>query len=286
MSDIQGARTDEEASGQAGQGEGVDLRTEVPHSARMYDYYLGGKDNFASDREAAAEMLRAHPDVAESARANRRFLSRAVRYLAEQGVRQFLDIGTGIPTANNTHQVAQSVAPDARVAYVDNDPIVLSHARALLSGTSDGRTGYVNADLRDAEAILDAPEFRDVIEREQPVALLLIAILHFFDDADEPYQIVSRLLDALPSGSYLVISQVTADFLSYDVQKSRGMEIYQNSGITVRPRTYEEFGRFFEGTELVDPGIVPGPEWRPELPEDCQMTREQALGYAAVGRKP
>src|SRR5688572_19353551 len=178
---------------------GVDLHTDRPHPARVYDYLLGGKDNFEADRIAAEQGLKANPDGRIPPRENRAFLGRAVRYLAaEAGIRQFLDIGTGIPTAPNVHQVAQSVAPDARIVYVDNDPMVLTHARALLTGDPAGRTEYIDSDLHDIDAILGSPTLRSTIDLDQPVALLLIAVMHLVGDDDDPYGIVTRLLDALP----------------------------------------------------------------------------------------
>nr|WP_232534019.1 SAM-dependent methyltransferase [Plantactinospora sp. KBS50] len=207
----------------------VDLRTDVPHPARVYDYLLGGKDNFAADRAAAEKGLKANGNSRVPPRENRAFLARAVRYLAaEAGIRQFLDIGTGIPTAPNVHQVAQGVDSACRVAYVDNDPIVLSHARALLTGTADGMTEYIDADLRDVDGILNSPQLRRVIDLDQPVALLLIAILHFVGDADQPYEIVRRLLAALPSGSYLALSHLTGDFDPVAWEKIA--EIYRMQG--------------------------------------------------------
>ncbi|MGF1427652.1 SAM-dependent methyltransferase [Kitasatospora sp. LaBMicrA B282] len=261
----------------------TDLRPEIPHPARMYDYYLGGKDNFPADRAAAEEIIAISPRVRLSAQANRGFLQRAVKHLAEQGVRQFLDIGTGIPTAGNTHEVAQRVDPAARVAYVDNDPIVLVHSRALLAGASKGSASVVQADLRDPAGILDAPEVRDLLDLGQPVALLLFAILHFVGEDSDPYGIVRKLVDALPSGSYLALSHGTADFLSPE-QAQRGPAVYCAATERLTLRSREQVARFFDGLELLEPGIVTVPRWRPELPE---REGDAVTGiWGAVGRKP
>jgi len=189
-----------------------EIDTSRPHPARTYDYFLGGKNNFAADREVADKVLAGWPAIRVGVRENRKFLARVVTYLAgEVGVRQFLDIGTGLPTANNTHEVAQAVAPSSRVVYVDNDPLVLAHARALLTSSPEGRTAYIHADLRDPAAILNDPVTRDVLDFTQPVALMLIAILHMIPDEEQPAEIISTLLDALPSGSYLVASHTALD---------------------------------------------------------------------------
>ncbi|WP_354639509.1 SAM-dependent methyltransferase [Kitasatospora camelliae] len=261
----------------------VDLRPEIPHPARMYDYYLGGKDNFPADREAAEKVLGLSPLVRISALANRAFLQRAVRHLAEQGVRQFLDIGTGIPTAGNTHEVAQRVHPDARVAYLDNDPIVLVHSRALLAGTGHGGVTVLQADLRDPKAILSDPQVRSVLDLDRPVALLLFAILHFIDDADDPYGIVRTLVDALPSGSYLAMSHGTADFSTPD-QAAKGPAVYRNATAQLTMRSREQVLRFFDGLELQEPGLVTAPLWRPDQP--AQPTDGEVAIWAGVGRKP
>ncbi len=282
MSDTDWMRPDPEGTARPQ----IDLHTDRPHPARVYDYLLGGKDNFEADRAAAEEGIRANPASRVPPRENRAFLRRAVHYLAgEAGIRQFLDIGTGIPTAPNVHQVAQQVAPDARVVYVDNDPIVLAHARALLTGTPQGRTEYIDADLRDVGAILDAPALRATIDLNQPVALLLIAILHFVGDADDPYGIVKRLVDALPSGSYLAISHLTGDF---DAQAwERVAAIYRRTGVTMQVRPKPQIERFFEGLELVEPGVQVITRWRPDPDEDPdRATDTQVAVYGAVARKP
>ncbi|MCX4749367.1 SAM-dependent methyltransferase [Kitasatospora sp. NBC_01287] len=260
-----------------------DLRPEVPHPARMYDYYLGGKDNFPADRAAAEEIMAFSPRVRQSARANRAFLQRAVRYLAEQGVKQFLDIGTGIPTAGNTHEIAQRVQPDARVAYLDNDPIVLVHSRALLAGASHGSATVIQADLRDPAGILASPEIRELLDLGRPVALLLFAILHFVDEDSDPYGIVRTLVDALPSGSYLALSHGTADFATPD-QARRGPAVYCAATERLTLRGKDQVAKFFDGLELVEPGLVTVPLWRPEQPE---QEGDASTGiWGAIGRKP
>ena len=236
--------------------------TSVAHQARVYDYLLGGKDNYASDRAATEAWLKIDPELPFTARANRAFLGRVVRYLtAEAGIRQFLDIGTGIPTAGNTHQVAQAIAPETRVVYVDYDPIVLAHARALLISDETGATDYIDADLRDTDTIL--AQAAELLDFSKPVAVTLLAILHAIPDADDPYAIVAKLLDAVPAGSYLVLSHAGADLLDRGKQeelKDVADRMIQNR-ITYRDR--EQVARFFDGTDLVAPGLVRVEEWRP-----------------------
>nr|WP_033258202.1 MULTISPECIES: SAM-dependent methyltransferase [Kitasatospora] len=261
----------------------AELRPEIPHPARMYDYYLGGKDNFPADRAAAEQVISLSPLVRISARANRAFLQRAVRVLAERGVRQFLDIGTGIPSAGNTHEIAQAVDPAARVAYLDNDPIVLVHGRALLAGARPGSVSVLQADLREPKAILADPAVRELLDLEQPVALQLFAILHFIDEADDPYAIVRTLVDALPSGSYLALSHGTADFMPpQDVDK--GPDAYRNATAQLSLRSREQVLRFFDGLELLEPGLVTAPLWRPD--QEPLDTDAQVAIWAGVGRKP
>ncbi|MER5864713.1 SAM-dependent methyltransferase [Kitasatospora sp. NPDC002040] len=261
----------------------TDLRPEIPHPARMYDYYLGGKDNFPADREAAEKIISLSPLVRISALANRSFLQRAVRHLAaEHGIRQFLDIGTGIPTAGNTHEIAQQVHPDARVAYLDNDPIVLVHSRALLAGAGVGNATVVQADLRDPAAILDNPEVRKVIDFGQPVALLLFAVLHFIDESDDPKAIVRRLLDALPSGSFLALSHATADFTDPD-QAAKGPAVYKAATAQLTFRSKAQVTGFFDGLELLEPGVVTAPHWHPD--QEPQSSDSEVAIWAAVGRK-
>jgi hypothetical protein len=265
----------------AGRAGPLAFDTSVAHQARMYDYILGGKDNYAADRAAAEAWVKTDPDAAFSARENRRFLGRAVRYLAgEAEVRQFLDIGTGIPTAGNTHEVAQAIAPEARVVYVDYDPIVLAHARALLTSGETGDTQYIDADLRDTATILDrAAEFLDF---SRPVAITLVAILHAIPPADDPYAIVAKLLDAVPPGSYLAASHLGSDLLSQETREGieglSGRVMQQR--MTMRSR--EQVARFFQGTDLVEPGLVRAEQWRPGPGTD---TTAKSCLWCAVGRK-
>jgi SAM-dependent methyltransferase len=259
------------------------FNTAVAHPARVYDYWLGGKDNYAADRELGDSIIKTVPSTRFGARANRAFLGRAVRYLAaEAGIRQFLDIGTGIPTAGNTHEVAQAAEPGARVLYVDNDPIVLAHARALMTSTPAGATAFIQADLRDPATILASPELRATLDLGRPVALMLIAVLHFLPEQDDPRGIVSTLVDALPPGSYLAISNLTADF--NPAEAAAALAVSQPGPVTYVPRTRDEVAAFFAGLDLVDPGVVPILTWRPDdgAPPDPFAARI----YAAVGRKP
>ena len=256
-----------------------EIDTSVPHSARIWNYWLGGKDNFPVDRAVGDQILEAFPAIVENARASRAFLARAVRYLAgEAGIRQFLDIGTGLPTADNTHEVAQRITPEARVVYVDNDPVVLAHARALLTSTK-GVTAYVDADLHDPDTILDAAV--RTLDFSQPVALMLMGILGHFD-YDEARSIVKRLLDPLPSGSYLTLNDGTNIISEKFVQ---AQEIYNRSGaVPYHLRSPEQIAGFFEGLELVEPGLVSVPRWRPD-PADGDLP-EELDAFGAVGRKP
>ncbi|MFD9125195.1 SAM-dependent methyltransferase [Kitasatospora sp. NPDC059571] len=260
----------------------ADLRPEIPHPARMYDYYLGGKDNFPADRAAAEQVLALSPLVRLSAMANRAFLQRAVRHLAEAGVGRFLDIGTGIPTAGNTHETAQAVLPDARVAYLDNDPIVLVHSRALLAGASRGTVTVSRADLRDPAAILADPDVRALLDAGEPVALLLFAVLHFVDGADDPYGTVKQLVDALPPGSYLALSHATGDFAD-PAEAAKGPAVYRSATAQLSMRTKDEVLRFFDGLELLEPGLVTAPQWRPDRAAD--PTDAEIGIWAGVGRK-
>jgi hypothetical protein len=258
------------------------LDTGRPHPARVYDHLLGGKDNFAADRAAAAEGLKANPNAATAPRQNRAFLERTVRFLAaEQGVRQFLDIGTGLPTRPNVHEVAQGVDPSARIVYVDNDPIVLTHARALLTSHPSGRTAYAGARLQEAERILEDPQLRSALDLDRPVALLLFAVLHFIEDQEDPYGIVERLMAGLPSGSFLVVSHITAD---HDPESwARFAAIMRKQGIATRMRSRDEVARFFTGLEVVEPGVVPILRWRPDA--ETEFTDAQVALYGGVGRK-
>ncbi|MEV0154058.1 SAM-dependent methyltransferase [Micromonospora sp. NPDC050686] len=265
---------DRTATSVAGSEPAID--TSVPHSARIWNYWLGGKDNFEVDRLAGEQVRAVFPAMIETARQSRAFLSRAVRYLAgDAGIRQFLDVGTGLPTADNTHQVAQRVRPDSHVVYVDNDPMVLAHARALLVGAPEGLTHYLHADLRDPEAILR--QARAHLDLDQPVAVLFFGVLGHVGDDDEAAGVVRRLLDAVPSGSYLALSDGTDT--SPEVIESHRQ--YNESGaVPYHLRSPERIARFFAGLEMVEPGLVPFTQWRPE---GAVVTVD---GYGGVGRKP
>ena len=258
------------------------IDTTVAHPARVYDYWLGGKDNFAADREAAERVLAVTPGLRERVRANRAFLARAMRYLAaEAGIRQFLDIGTGIPSANNTHEVAQAVAPDARVVYVDNDPIVLAHAKALLASGPQGATQYVDGDIRDPAAILEAAA--STLDFSQPVALMLLGMLHLVPDSEDPYRIVAGLMDALAPGSYLAISHPASDI--HAAAQAEAQKRYNERVSTPQTlRTRAEVTRFFDGLELVPPGVVYVHTWRPD-PGD-PVPPDGLSAHGGVARKP
>jgi hypothetical protein len=247
----------------AGRAGSLPFDTSRAHQARIYDYLLGGKDNYAADRAAAEAWREIDPDIVFGARANRAFLGRAVRYLAaEAGIRQFLDIGTGIPTAGNTHQVAQAIAPESRVVYVDYDPVVLAHARALLTSSEEGATDYIDADLRDTGTILT--QAAGLLDFTRPVAVTLIAVLHAIPDSDDPFAIVAALMDAVPSGSYLALTHSASDLLG--VEQWQGLEDV-NSRMIQQQFTYrsgEQVARFFAGMDLVAPGLVRVEEWRPD----------------------
>ncbi|MFG3497426.1 SAM-dependent methyltransferase [Streptomyces sp. NPDC047928] len=261
----------------------VRIDTSKPHPARMYDWFLGGKDNYPVDEEMAKQLLTIDARGRDMARVNRAFMHRAIRWLGAAGVRQYLDIGTGIPTEPNLHQIAQQVAPESRIVYCDNDPIVLAHAEALLRSTPEGATEYIQADARDPEAILERAG--KVLDFSRPIALSLLALLHFVDDEDGAYELLERLVGQLPSGSYLVLSHVTGDFDPEGAARARAM--YQGRGLTLRPRTLDEFARFFTGLDLVEPGVGLTADWRPELGEVVPVTGDDPIpGYAGVARKP
>jgi hypothetical protein len=266
-----------------GQGtEPPEIDTTVPHSARIWNYWLGGKDNYPVDRATGDQFREAFPGIVDVTRASRRFLTRAVRYLAgEAGIRQFLDVGTGLPTADNTHEVAQRVAPESRIVYVDNDPVVLVHARALLTSTSQGVTQYVDADLHEPDRILEAAS--KTIDFTEPVALMLLGILgHVTDDA-EARSIVKRLLGALPSGSHLAIYDGT-DTNPAGVE---AQERYNRSGaVPYRLRSPEQIAGFFEGLELVEPGVVSVSRWRPDPADAAGGPPAEVDAFGGVGRKP
>jgi S-adenosyl methyltransferase len=265
----------------AGKSEPPPFDTSVANQARMYDYVLGGKDNYAADRAAIEAVTKIDPQVPFTMRANRAFLGRVVRYLAaEAGVRQFLDIGTGIPTAGNTHQVAQEAAPESRVVYVDYDPIVLAHARALLTSSEAGTTDYIDADLRDTGTIL--AQAAELLDFTRPVAVTMLGLLHAIPDTDDPHTIAARLLAAVPSGSYLVITHLGADLLDQDKQDD--IKGVADRTMQQKPfyRSREQIARFFDGTDLVAPGLVRVEEWRPE-PGTSQAARSSL--WCAAGRK-
>ena len=263
-----------------------EINTNVPQTARIWNYWLGGKDNFPVDRQVGDQILEAFPAIVENARASRAFLARAVRYLAgEAGMRQFLDIGTGIPTSPNVHEVVQAVDPASRVVYVDNDPIVLVHARALLTSSPEGATAYIDADLREPEKILNHPDLLRTLDLSQPTGLLLVAILHFIMDADDPYGVVGRLVGAMPSGSHLVVSHVTADPMPPEVF-ARIDAANAAAGIPFRFRTREEFARFLDGLEPVPPGIQSIAKWRAEDEPQPRPSVADTATYGAVARIP
>ena len=263
-------------------GKGPSLDATRPHMARVYDFWLDGKDNYAADRAVAEQVAAAYPDIRVAVRAQRAFLARAVHFLVtEAGIRQFLDIGTGLPSANNTHQVAQGAAPRSRVVYVDNDPIVLAHARALLTSSPEGATAYIDADLRDTATILKRAA--DVLDFGQPVAVMLLGILQGIPDEERPGAIIARLMDAVPPGSYLAISQIAGDVATDEV--AEGVQRYNEQAVVpVAARTHAEVTGFFAGLELVEPGIVQVHRWRP-APADPSTDRDLAI-YGGVGRKP
>jgi hypothetical protein len=261
-----------------------EIDSSKPHAARMYDYFLGGENHFAADRDAAATVLQHSPSVRIAARENRAFLGRAIRYLAvEAGIRQFLDIGSGLPATNNVHNVAQAAAPSSRVVYADNDPLVLAHARALLTSAPEGRTSYIHADLRNPAAILSHPVARDVLDFGQPIGLIMAAILHFIRDEDHPRQIIATLLDALPPGSYLAASHLTTE---HDpAATAAGQHAMQRAGIAMQKRRSDEFEALaFRGLELVPPGVVLVSEWRP-ADSGPRPTPAEVSCYGGVARK-
>ncbi|WP_245646801.1 SAM-dependent methyltransferase [Microtetraspora niveoalba] len=251
--------------------------------ARMYDYFLGGKDNFAVDREAADAVIRLLPEAPALARANRAFLRRAVRFLAHGGIRQFIDLGSGLPTAGNVHEVAAEARPDARVAYVDNDPVVAAHARALLRDR--GSTVFVHADLRRPEEILSSPELTRVIDLDRPVAVLMVSILHFIQDADDPVALVRLLRDRMAPGSFLVLTHGSGGRRPDAEEGVR--EVYRGSSSAgAADRSPAEIMAFFDGFELVEPGLVECSRWRPETEETAWESALPGYLLAGMGRKP
>jgi hypothetical protein len=263
---------------------GPRIDTSVSHSARVWNYWLGGKDYYPVDREVGDRVAQMYPDIVLLARAARAFLTRAVLHLAgEEGVRQFLDVGTGLPTVNNTHQVAQSVAPQSRVVYADNDPLVLAHARALLTSSPEGVTDYIDADLRDTATILR--EAARTLDFTKPVAITLIAILHHISDYNEARSIVDRLMEAVPPGSYLVISHSTN--VIYGAASDEAVGRWNKFGKPpVILRTPEEIAGFFDGLELLEPGIVSTPRWRPQIAGIGGGAPREVDQFCGVGRKP
>src|SRR6201992_18359 len=274
-----------EAAGIDPEGPAPEIDVTKPHPARMYDYFLGGKNNFAADRATAAQVLESWGSVRTGVRENRALLGRAVRHLAsEAGVSQFLDLGTGLPSANNVHEVAQAINPEARVVYADNDPIVLAHARALLASGPKGVTTYLDADVRDPQAILANPITGETLDFSRPIGLILVAVLHFLPDEDEPGRIVRTLVDALPSGSYLVASHATAEHNPGGL--SGAGRAYSQGGMRGAIRNSEVFADLaFTGLELVDPGVVLVSEWRPEQ-EAIRPMASEVNTYGGVARKP
>ncbi|GAA5116928.1 SAM-dependent methyltransferase [Pseudonocardia adelaidensis] len=261
----------------------MDLAIDRAHGARIYDYILGGKDNYAVDRAAGDASLRLWPALRVHMSENRSFMHRVARHLAERGVRQFLDIGTGIPTSPNLHEVVQAVAPDARIVYVDSDPTVLAHARARMTSTPEGRTAYVCADMREPDTVLNAPQLRATLDLGEPVGLTLIAVLHFIAEDDLAHQVVQRLVDALAPGSFVGASIATDDFAP--VPLAQVQHVYEAYGETVRWRSKAQAEKFFAGLEILDPGIVQIHKWRPQRGTAPIADADIAM-YGAVARKP
>jgi hypothetical protein len=272
-------------------GPKVDLRIDQPHPARIYDVLLGGKTNYPADRAAARQVEENLPSVVRAAHVNREFMGRAVRYLAGSGISQFLDIGTGIPTSPNLHEIAQRITPRSRVVYADNDPIVLAHSRALHTGSDAGQTAYVQADVTTPAEILRHPDLTDTLDLDQPVALTMLLLLHWLPQEADPHAIVAELLDALPSGSYLALTHATGDFDTDGWGRI-------SAGLPVWPRTREQVALFFEGLDVVEPGLVVPQLWRPDepagdvvMPAQWQLAPAAAMPtdvpiWAGVARKP
>ncbi|MDT0469838.1 SAM-dependent methyltransferase [Streptomyces gibsoniae] len=257
------------------------INTSQPHTARIWNYWLGGKDNYEVDRAAGDQIRQLHPDIGEYARADRLFLGRAVRHLVDdKGIRQFLDIGTGLPSADNTHEVAQRIAPETRIVYVDNDPLVLTHARALLTSTPEGRTDYLDEDLRNVDAILE--HAAKTLDFTQPVALMLLGVVIFIGDDEDPYGLVRRLVDRLPSGSHLVLSHTITSPTMPDVDEA--VKFWNEHGTPkLTQRTPKDVTRFFDGLELLEPGVVSCSRWRPEVTGEVEP--EEVAMFGGVGLK-
>ena len=255
----------------------------VPSVSRIYDYYLGGSHNFEVDREAARKAMEFMPGLPKIMQANRAFMRRAVRYAVGEGITQFLDIGSGIPTFGNVHEIAQPASPGARVLYVDHDPVAVAHSAAVLEGNDNA--GVVAADLRKPQDILTAPETGALLDLDRPVALLLVAVLHFVQDSDEPHRALAELRDALAPGSLLVLTHASYEGIPLPQERAGGaVKVYNEIRNPLIMRTREEVARFFDGFEMVDPGLVPMPHWRPETPLD-QEDPYAFSGFAGVGRK-
>jgi S-adenosyl methyltransferase len=259
---------------------GIDL--DRPSAARVYDFYLGGFHNFAADREMGRQAIQMWPDLPEIMRSNRGFLRRSVEFLVDAGVRQFLDLGSGIPTVGNVHEVAKRLASDTRVVYVDNDPVAVEHSQAILAG--DDRTAVVQADLRDPDAVLSDPAVGTLLDLERPTAVLMVAVLHFVPDEDDPAGLVARFRDAVPAGSYLALSHATAGEQADRAAEHRGL--YQRTATPMTMRTRDQVEHLFDGWELVEPGLVYLPQWRPEPGTPAMDRPERMTGLAGVGRKP
>jgi len=263
----------------------AEIDSAVPHSSRVYDYWLGGKDNFAADRELAESIARFLPIMPAKVRVNRAFLGRVVRYLAEvEGIRQFLDVGAGLPTARNTHEVAQDIVPDARVLYVDNDPVVVAHARALMASHGPGQTGFVLGDVSEPDSILHHPAFTATLDVTEPVGVLMLAVLMHLDSWEHPHRAVTKLLAQLPPGSCLAVTHLTAD--SDPAGVARLVAASQQQGTAVVSRTRTEVEEFFAGLELVPPGVVPVTSWRPDGTVPAEDELAGTYSFAGVGRKP
>lgn len=262
---------------------GID--TQTPSVARMYDYYLGGKHHYSVDREAARNVLAAFPQLSAVLKANRAFLARAVRFMADAGIRQFLDLGTGLPTQENVHQVAQAANPAARVAYVDNDPVTLAHARALLA--TDGQTAVADADLRHPDQVLTHPEIEALLDFDEPIGVLMVAVLHFVTDDENPAEIIARYRDALASGSYIAVSHANSDADGGEVA-AEIENLYRAATSSILFRSRDQLSTFFAGFDLVEPGLAEIPDWRPTSTARARTERADTptVGLAAVGRKP
>lgn len=265
------------------------LQLDRPHGARVYDYFLGGKDNFAMDRQAAEHLLEAFPGFRTAALSNRMWMHRAARYAAEQGITQFLDIGTGIPTSPNLHEVVQEVVPEARIVYADNDPIVLSHSRALLTSGPKGTTAYLEADVTDPRSIIESDEVRETLDLSKPVALSLVGVFHYLPDALKPYDLVKQLVEPLAPGSLLIFSHCTPDFAP-DLWE-RAIQVYKADGGDAQVRSKEEVTRFFDGLELVEPGVSVPFKWHPDQQTQDLVTKGEFTDvmcslWVGVAKKP